>query len=240
MRTTSLQYVPFLAESHAAVQFLDGKDVKVKFGRKRGGLTENDRKDMVRWPWFVAVWGRKPEGALEAKPEKDEDCDDDDKPEDEDESGESWWGFWQPEEIEKLAGWISRTSGLESDEETDDTPVAPVANGNGKVNSARGRRLTSGSNSSLSSLSSTHSIRDPSPLSDLSSDEDEEEHVSTDKQGRRIPNKRELGDLVKGLNDYADRLKWRIQRASREDTTTENSVRNTRKAAAIPTSRFYS
>ena len=58
---------PGVGETDAAVSLLKGKDARVKVGRKKGGFSEEDRKEMERWAWFVAVWGRKPEGALEEK-----------------------------------------------------------------------------------------------------------------------------------------------------------------------------
>jgi hypothetical protein len=62
---------------------------------KRIGMrTEADRREMDRWSWFVAVWGRKPRTVAH------EDGDED----------ERWWGFWKPADIQALAHWIEECS----------------------------------------------------------------------------------------------------------------------------------
>ena len=64
---------PGAAERDSAQQLLVGNDVKVKYGRKRGPVTEEDRKELKRWSWFVLIWGRKPRGALVASDEDEDD-----------------------------------------------------------------------------------------------------------------------------------------------------------------------
>lgn len=199
---------PGLGESNAAIQLIHGKKSKVKIGRKRA-LTEEDRRDMLRWSWFVAVWGKKPEGAEEAQRIVE---DGDSDSEEEDEDAEAWWGFWQPTEVTKLADWLAARSGVDAAIELHHLNRRP-----------RGRSSTVGTG-----LSS----RDPSPLSDVSSDE-EAVQFKTDADGNRVPVKRELQGLVRGLREFAHLLEWRIQRASAEPTPLKEAN------GAIPTSKFY-
>ncbi|KAJ3549721.1 hypothetical protein NM688_g5151 [Phlebia brevispora] len=209
-------------EFEASLQLVRGKDSRIKIGRRRGPWTADDRRGLQKWSWFVAVWGRKPEGAK--IPEEDED-------EDEDDHEDAWWGFWQPEEILKLAEWISRKSDLrEEPKEKDKTARAdghlqrakPSANGKTKGNGSRGRTVSA--MSSLTSLSSSRSARELSPLSDLSSDEeggDDDEETADESNTQGPPNVQELRGLVKGLREYAEMLQWRagrVMRDAREDS----------------------
>ena len=63
---------PGVVEREAAVAMLEGEKGEVRFGKRRGVVEREERKKMRAWSWFVAVWGRKPEGALVAKPEDDQ------------------------------------------------------------------------------------------------------------------------------------------------------------------------
>ncbi|KAI0766519.1 hypothetical protein BC629DRAFT_1737547 [Irpex lacteus] len=221
---------PGVGETDAMINLLKGKDGRVKVGRKKGGFTEEDRREMERWAWFVAVWGRKPEGADIAKRDDDEDDESDEESDD-----ECWWGFWQPEEITKMAEWLSIKSGLEDHvgeiAKANGTKTNGAAKGKGKVKDARSR--TSTATSSLSSLS-THasSLTDVSDISDLS--EDETNQVNFD---RPLGHKRELRELVSGLKEYADLLQWRIKRAATEAPV--KSGKDGAKTQAIPANRFY-
>ena len=200
---------PGVGESDAAMEFLNGKESRVKIGRKRD-WTEDDRKEMQRWSWFIAVWGKKPEDAEEAQRE--------DKEEERDADEETWWGFWQPAEIQKLAEWLAIKAGLGGElSESEDRPTAAIQNGRGKVTQVTGRTAPSG-------LS-----RDVSPLSDLSDSEDENVFMKTDAEGRPVPVKRELEALTRGLRDYADLLEWREQRASRERSASPEPAKSGKK-----------
>lgn len=230
---------PGFGESEAAINLLRGKNVKVKVGKKRGGFSEDDRKEMERWNWFVAVWGRKPEGAIEVKHERDDDEDEDDDNESaEDTDEDAWWGFWQPDEIVKMADWLGMRSGFDagvngatSAVSSKDLPVLPKnsppkaeVNGNLKSlkaaaakrpNGSLTRSRTSTSSGTSSTLSSIISTREPSPLSDISDLSDEEEDGDASMLFETPePTKRDMQELVKGLKDFADLLKWRIKRAS--------------------------
>ena len=86
-----------------------------------GAMDESKREELWNWSWFVAVWGRKPEGAVVAPdPHRDEDEDgdatDDEDDEDEGEAGgssERWWAFWRPEDIRNLSHWVAHCHGLD-------------------------------------------------------------------------------------------------------------------------------
>ncbi|EMD37310.1 hypothetical protein CERSUDRAFT_135818 [Gelatoporia subvermispora B] len=106
---------PEVGERDAARQLLEGKNAKVRLGRRRGGMTPEERREMQRWSWFVSVWGEKPEGALEAKGDDSGEARSDSDDEDEDEAEETWWGFWDPEEIRKLTTWIAMKAGIDED-----------------------------------------------------------------------------------------------------------------------------
>ncbi|KAI0690517.1 hypothetical protein BC835DRAFT_1521597 [Cytidiella melzeri] len=217
---------PGMGESDASMNLLKGKDGRVKVGRKRGGFTEDDREEMERWSWFVAVWGRKPDGAEEARhhtldEEEGEPADDSEE--------ECWWGFWQPQEVQKIAEWLTVKFGLEDDADTRQVvnPNTTKAAGGMKAKAARGRASTG--SSSLTSLSSSH-VSSLTAISELS-DEDPDARISFQ---RPLGHKRELQDLVNGLKDFADLLQWRIKRAS-AGTLQKSSA----KVEAVPVNRFY-
>lgn len=232
---------PGSGEYEAAMQLVHGHDGKVKLGKRRGMWTEDDRQELQKWSWFVSVWGRKPEGAQVPERGDDEESEEDE----EDDHGDAWWGFWQPEEIYKLAEWISRKSNLPEDDPKDKSKAdgsrtksqSPVHAVNGvvkKAASSRGR--TTSASSSLTSLASSRSTRESSPLSDISSDEEDEDvEMRESSHPTRPPNVRELHALVKGLREYADVLQWRVKRVTRDASEEKDG-----KAAAVPTKRFYS
>ncbi|KAL0956305.1 hypothetical protein HGRIS_002462 [Hohenbuehelia grisea] len=84
---------PGCAEQDSAMDFLesclpDTKPTKKRACRK--GPSQDVADSLTDWSFFVAVWGKKPEVAS--------------KPND---SEQAWWGFSTPEDIRKLALWIS-------------------------------------------------------------------------------------------------------------------------------------
>lgn len=85
-------------------------------------MDESRREELWNWNWFVAVWGRRPEGAVVAPdPHHDEDGGDTtDDEEDEDEDGhagsERWWAFWQPADIRNLSRWIAHRHDLDHED----------------------------------------------------------------------------------------------------------------------------
>lgn len=179
---------PGLAERDAALECVKGEGR----GGKRRRLTprvisERDRKEMGKWSWAVMVWGRMPEGAV--KLTKDEEAD-------EVGNGESWWGFWEPEQVRRLADYVARTGGLtEEDEETSSTHA-----------STNGTKARPSNASSLSGYSAFEDDR-TSELSDLSADID---------MDMSQPGRGELRVLAQGLIEYADVLKWRVRKWGEE------------------------
>ena len=92
-----------------------------------GAMDEPKREELWNWDWFVAVWGRKPEGA-DVAPDQypDEDGGDATDDEDEDEAegvheeSERWWAFWQPQDIRNLSSWIAYRHGVEHEDDSHD------------------------------------------------------------------------------------------------------------------------
>lgn len=103
---------PGVAEREAAFEYIEvasGEKV-MKLKKKGRVLSVEERKEMKEWSWFIAVWGtRPPSPSNEAKittvqKMKVDEAEDEDEDE---ENGLNWWGFWNPEDIMKLAEWIS-------------------------------------------------------------------------------------------------------------------------------------
>lgn len=91
-----------------------------------GAMDESKREELWNWNWFVAVWGRRPEGAVVAPdPHRGEDGDTTDDDEDEKDEGglggsERWWAFWRPEDIKNLSRWIAHRHGLDHEDDDQD------------------------------------------------------------------------------------------------------------------------
>ena len=91
-------------------------------------MDEAKREELWNWNWFVAVWGRRPEGAVVAPDphcedgDATDDDDDDEEGEGEDEhrGGERWWAFWRPEDIRNLSRWIAHAHGLGHEDDNHD------------------------------------------------------------------------------------------------------------------------
>jgi hypothetical protein len=107
---------PGVQEREVAFEYLEvvsaDKPRKLKKGRT---LTAEDRSGMKEWSWFVSVWGKKPLSEGRSKNPQPAKNDTNNSDEEEDEA-EKWWGFWEPEEIIKVADWISIKSKLEDKE----------------------------------------------------------------------------------------------------------------------------
>lgn len=116
---------PGLDEREAAIDLLavsagskDGARAKGRTIKGKRAAEEEERKGMKRWSWFVAVWGKRPDDAdvrLVHKTSTDSDEDSEDS-EEEDDGEEKWWGFWEPEEIRRLAAYVGRRGGLGNEE----------------------------------------------------------------------------------------------------------------------------
>jgi len=187
---------PGLADREAALWLIDGKgNQKLKKGRKQGGgftyVDERQRKELMNWSWFVAVWGKKPANA---------------KVEDEDEildnDNEQWWGFWEPEQIKNLSQWIAVRNGFDGDAPT----ARPAAVSRVRADSE------SVSSAEDAAEPSKNAFGDESPLTDLET-EDEGDGGTT---SQRAPSNEALKTLIDGLNDYSALLSWRVERGERQ------------------------
>ena len=92
-----------------------------------GAMDESKREELWNWSWFVAVWGRRPEGAVIAPDphrEEDEDGDATDDEDDDEDDGpggtERWWAFWRSEDIRNLSRWVAHCHGLDHEDDDHD------------------------------------------------------------------------------------------------------------------------
>jgi len=115
---------PGVAEREAAFEYIElASSEKPSRPKKKGRvLSPSERQEMREWSWFVVVWGKKPPSlppALQTTQKMDIDGTADElESESEGEAAEKWWGFWEPDEISKIAEWISIKAGLDDDEES--------------------------------------------------------------------------------------------------------------------------
>ena len=113
---------PGVLEREVGFEYLEviSADKPRKLKKKGRILAAENRSKMKEWSWFVSVWGKKPpcEGRPNAQPVKNDTIcsDEEDGEEEEEEELEKWWGFWEPEEIVKVADWIYIKSKLEEQE----------------------------------------------------------------------------------------------------------------------------
>ena len=108
---------PGVLEREVGFEYLEvvSADKPGKLKKKGRILAAEDRSKMKEWSWFVSVWGKKPpcEGRSNVQPTKNDTINSD---EEDGEDVEKWWGFWEPEEIVKVADWIYIKSKLEDQE----------------------------------------------------------------------------------------------------------------------------
>ena len=109
---------PGVAEREVGFEYLEvvSADKPRKLKKKGRTLAAEDRSEMKEWSWFVGVWGKKPpcEGRSNTQLANDDIISSNE--EDGEEEVEKWWGFWEPEEIVKVADWIYIKSKLEDQE----------------------------------------------------------------------------------------------------------------------------
>ncbi|RDB25135.1 hypothetical protein Hypma_007645 [Hypsizygus marmoreus] len=109
--------LPGASERKIARDFITSAASGFKDSKKRPrarAFTEDERSAMRDWSSFVLLWGKKPHGVPTANSPS---CDEDEGNEDEDEDVEKWWGFYDPGEILKLAGWVRVEAGIDSEDE---------------------------------------------------------------------------------------------------------------------------
>src|SRR6266511_4004654 len=114
---------PSVAEREAALEYLEvaTREKAMKLKKKGRVLPIEERQGMRDWSWFVAVWGAKhPSLPLGAKPLKTQGMDLDGGGGSSEEGGDDetvlkWWGFWDAEEVTKLAEFITISSGIEDE-----------------------------------------------------------------------------------------------------------------------------
>ncbi|PPQ63665.1 hypothetical protein CVT24_004550 [Panaeolus cyanescens] len=103
-----------LLEREAADEFLAAamSNKRQTLKKKSGIPSEEERSELKDWSWFIAVWGKKAPAPRSSKVSPDSD----DEAEDDDETADKWWAFWEPEEIRKVALWVSIKAGLDVDD----------------------------------------------------------------------------------------------------------------------------
>ena len=202
-----------------------------------GAMDESKREDLWNWSWFVAVWGRRPEGAVVAPdPYHDED-DGDTTDDDEDDDGHGnvrWWAFWRPADIRNLSRWIAHCHGLDHEDHDHDLKggekVVPRTTHNKASNgilvpSTVGTFSDGASAANFNhdgvDVDEGHETDDPpregSPLTDFEESGDESGNkklLDTPPNGK--PSKRAAKELVGALSGYAQLLEWKVQRGERE------------------------
>ncbi|KAG9316558.1 hypothetical protein JVU11DRAFT_2609 [Chiua virens] len=180
---------PGMNEREDALELLrsssQGRSHKSRSRRKPLVPSEEDRGALRNWSWFVAVWGKRPpmgERTLVYDPDNSEGEEEDEEDEDDDQ----WWGFWDPEEIMKLASWVHFKAGPEDD----------IA------------EQTSNRSIGASSESVVQSVDSDIEMEDLSDGESDDDDIEADMK----PTKGEIATLVKELESYASLLRGRIAR----------------------------
>ncbi|KAG7446349.1 uncharacterized protein BT62DRAFT_931799 [Guyanagaster necrorhizus] len=115
---------PGVNDRQYAMQLVSAMAAGTKKPKKRRGCTRagKDGSSLLDWSSFIAVWGQKPKTGMLLTHEDDSA---------EDTEMDQWWGFSDPEDIRKLADWLSIVSGLEEDgSESPSTVNDAVRNGN--------------------------------------------------------------------------------------------------------------
>ena len=208
-------------------------------------MDESRREELWNWSWFVAVWGRRPEGAVVAPdPHRDED-EDGDMTDDEDDDTERWWAFWRPGDIRNLSRWIAHCHGLDHDDgdhdpnqETKSTtrnkipdgplihPTGPSTAASSTVDALSDRESTGNPEHDAMEVDKEHETDNTntdgasgegSPLTDFDESGDESGNKKLlDAPPNGKPSQRAVIELVSALSGYAQLLEWRVQRGERE------------------------
>ncbi|KAA1471774.1 hypothetical protein DENSPDRAFT_837845 [Dentipellis sp. KUC8613] len=247
---------PGAAEQDAAMALLSGNHKKSGKARGRAVVNTEDRKALKKWGWFIAVHGHRPAPdpiAVQGPKGKGkhsalEEGNSDDEGEDEDPAAERWWGFWQPEEIRKVAEWIARKNGVvEVKGRAKDTEAVDGRQTEPKDDASKGRTVSRSVSSTVADdtdidMSTVVSSRASTPLSDVDDEDDESSELSSvssdvedegeeamyrqDAARQVIPSKVELRQLVRSLREYADVLEWRVWRMQPEENDAKEVGKN--------------
>ena len=103
------------AQSLITAASATNKSKKVRKPIRRPKSVE-ERATFKSWSWFLAVRGKKPSGVEVAGGDE-----------------QDWWVFWEPEEIRKLATWITIQNGLDAKVEDSDNSGAATTGGSNNV-----------------------------------------------------------------------------------------------------------
>jgi hypothetical protein len=112
---------PGVAEREAAFEYIELASSEKPSKRKKKGRIPlpDDRQDLREWSWFVGVWGKKPPLSPPThRPAEKMDIDSNLDDSENESDAENWWAFWEPEEVSKVAEWISIKADLDDDEES--------------------------------------------------------------------------------------------------------------------------
>jgi len=228
---------PSVAEREAAAALLAGDVTKGGKAQGRAVVSTDERSALRRWGWFISVWGKKPIYGIVPAGEHDDEDDDDV------EEVERWWGIWQPDEIRRLADWITIKNGIaegkrltaditKGDSHDKGATAVPDCRGPSAASTRTGSHESSrsGASSKLTPLSvssdteddlgSDSSLSSVSELGDESDGESNEDDNDVQMCGgddaRPPPSPNELKTLVKALIEYAEVLDWRVWRMQDE------------------------
>ncbi|TFY76839.1 hypothetical protein EWM64_g7172 [Hericium alpestre] len=245
LRVVTQADAPRMAEREAAVALLLGDKKKGGKARGRAVVSDAERKALKKWSWFVAVYGRRPEPEPETKQDKGKGkqkaATEGEHEEEEDPKALRWWGFWQPEEVRKIAEWIARKNGIidkaKHEKSKPDNGAEQRSTSLGSTKQGTISRAVSSSVANDTDVDMLDGTASSSPLTDVSDDESEEDESSElspvsdsdededgetpmyrkDAAGNIISSRTELRELVKSLREYADVLDWRISRMQVEE-----------------------
>jgi hypothetical protein len=171
-----------------------GRTHKSRSRRKPLVPSEEDRSALRKWSWFVAVWGKRPPIVERTLVEESDDSDGEEEEDDDDD--EQWWGFWEPEEIMKLASWVHFKAGLEDTSEQMSNQSVSAPSGSRK-----------------------QSLGPDVDMEDVTDDESSDEEDDDDMEARMIPTEGEIVTVVKELEQYASLLEGRIKRDEEMEDT---------------------
>jgi len=108
---------PGARERKDALEFikLTTSIAKEKKSRPRGRSPDEEaRSAMQEWSWCIVIWGTAPVGS------KIKHTNDDGR-------SPQWWGFYDPEDIRKVATWVNQSDATDT-EDDEDYPTSSLRN----------------------------------------------------------------------------------------------------------------